>query len=312
MVGVLKLLVMLVVLGVSVAMAVRFRKGAKGEPAFGVRPVGAVIGALLVVVTLLVLPAIGAIPAGHRGVVLRFGAVTETILDEGIYLVMPIVNSVERMSVQVVAYESKVPSASKDLQDVETQVTLNYYVDPSKVGRIYQTLRNDYEVRIIKPAIQEAIKASTALFDAEKLIGERPKVKTKIEEYLQERLKEHGIVVDAISITDFKFSEEFTKAIEAKVKATQRALEAKNDVERVKMEALQVIVKAKAEAISLKLKREQVTPMLIELKRLELQKEALLKWDGKLPMYITNNAPVPIMDVFTKNHAVPEKATSQK
>jgi regulator of protease activity HflC (stomatin/prohibitin superfamily) len=166
------------------------------------------------------------------------------------------------------------------------------------VGRVFQTLGRDYEDRIIKPAIQEAVKGSTAQFDAEKLITERPKIKEMISILLVERLKTHGIRVDAVSLTDFSFSPDFTKAIEAKVTASQLALKATRDLERIKMEAQQKIESAKAEAEALRLQKEQVTTGLLELRRIENERLALEKWDGRLPTVVSGNSVVPVLDVF--------------
>ena len=259
---------------------------------------GILAGIILFFVAIVFVSCVGTIPAGHRGVVLSFGAVTGRILGEGIYVVFPLVQSVEVMSVRVEAYEALAASASGDLQEVTTKVTLNYWLDPKMVGKVYQTLGREYENRIIKPAIQEAVKASAAQFDAEKLITERPKIKETISLYLRERLAVHGILVDAVSITDFAFSPDFTKAIEAKVTASQLALKAQRDLERVKMEAQQKIEQAKAEAEALRMQKEQVTAELIELRRIEVQRLALEKWDGHLPSVVAGSNLVPIMDIF--------------
>src|ERR671919_554787 len=47
----------------------------------------------------------------------------------------------------------------------------------------------------------------------------------------------YNIIVDAVSITDFQFSQLFKSAIEAKVSAQQRALQAQNDLRRIQIEA---------------------------------------------------------------------------
>jgi len=259
---------------------------------------GFFLGLSLFVLGMVFSSSIGMITAGHRGVVLSFGGVTGRILGEGFYVIVPLTQSVEIMSVRVEAYEAVAASASGDLQEVSTKITLNYWLDPAQVGRVFQTLGRDYEDRIIKPAIQEAVKGSTAQFDAEKLITERPKIKEMIENLLVERLKTHGIRVDAVSLTDFSFSPDFTKAIEAKVTASQLALKATRDLERIKMEAQQKIESAKAEAEALRLQKEQVTTGLLELRRIENERLALEKWDGRLPTVVSGNSVVPVLDVF--------------
>ena len=57
-------------------------------------------------------------------------------------------------------------SASKDLQDVTTQVALNYHIDPDQAQVLYQRLGLDY-ARVVYPAIQESVKQVTARFNAE-------------------------------------------------------------------------------------------------------------------------------------------------
>jgi len=121
-----------------------------------------------------------------------------------------------------------------------------------------------------------------------------------IELSLKTRLATHGIMVDTISITDFKFSPEFTRAIELKVTAVQDAFRAQNELKKIEFEAQQQITKAKAEAESLRLQKEQVTENLLRLRAIEVQMKAVEKWDGKMPEVVTGNGPVPMLDVFSK------------
>ncbi len=249
----LKVLVVLVAFGLLYFLGVKLTR-TKGkyedenEIKVKVRPIGLVIGGLLVIASFIMIGAFGQIEPGYRGVVVRVGAVTDRILGEGFYIVLPLADKVETMDVQIHAYEAVAEAASRDLQDASTKVTLNYSVDPTKVNVIYQTLRHEYLERIVKPAVQESVKAITARFEAEELITKRPMVKSEIETALKTRLATHGIIVDTISITDFKFSPEFTKAIESKVGAVQKALEAENKLRQIEVEAKQVETAAKGQA----------------------------------------------------------------
>ncbi|HTG73268.1 MAG TPA: alpha-hydroxy-acid oxidizing protein, partial [Terriglobia bacterium] len=82
------------------------------------------------------------------------------------------------------------------------------------------------------PAMQEAIKGSTAKFTAEELITKREQVRDDIKNQLRTKLKEHDILVDEFNIVNFEFSKIFNEAIEAKVTAEQQALAAKNKLEQ--------------------------------------------------------------------------------
>ena len=240
----------------------------------------------------------GIVGAGQRGVLLRFGAVTGEIKDEGLYFKIPFVEDVVLMSTQLQKYTAAVSALSKDLQQVTTEVTLNYQLDPGRVGTIYQDMRQDYENRVIQPYIQEAVKSTTADFDAEQLITQRPQVKDELQNLMAERLRAPGILVVQISITDFQFSQTFQESIEAKVKAVQQALEAENALRRVEFESQQAITRAEAEAKGLELQRAQITSDLLALRRIEVQGRAIDKWNGVMPTVVTGGGPVPILDVF--------------
>lgn len=206
-----------------------------------------IVGVVLVITSVIV-GSLTTIPAGHRGVVIRFGAVTGTILEEGLQTKLPFIDSVVKMSVQTQKYETDSSAVTNDLQDVSTTIALNWRLDPGVADEVYKTLGLEYIDRIAAPAVQETIKQITAQYNAEDLILKRAEVKNAITSSLSTRLLERGIITETVSITDFQFSETFTSAIEAKVAAQQAVLEAKNKLERVKVEAEQREAQATGEA----------------------------------------------------------------
>lgn len=198
------------------------------------------------------------IDQGERGVVTRFGEYKRT-LEPGLHFKSPIAEKRTKFEVRTQKVEAEASSASQDLQMVETTIALNFNIDPSKVSEVYADVRTDYMEIIILPSIQEAVKASTAQFNAEALITKRPNVRDTIVEFLVERLSKRGIVVTDVSIVDFQFSEEFDKAIEAKVTAEQRALEAENKLKQVEFERQQRIEQATGEAEAIRIQAEAIT-----------------------------------------------------
>jgi regulator of protease activity HflC (stomatin/prohibitin superfamily) len=237
---------------------------------------------------------IGLIRTGERGVVLRFGAMTGKVLNEGLYMVAPVIDTVEIMSVQVNAYPAEASAASRDMQEVHTNVTLNYQLDVLKVGEIYRDMRRDYVERVVAPSIQEAVKAATAMYNAEELVGQRESVRMKIKDILTNKLQtQYGICVRDISITNFNFSEKFNEAIERKATAVQDAETAKRNLEKVKMEQQAQIEIAKAQAESLRLQKQNVTTELIKLRQIDAQMKMIEKWDGKFPQVMAGgNTPL--------------------
>lgn len=249
---------------------------------------------LLLVLTLNPFVVIG---PGERGVVMNFGAVQKEVLGEGLHLRIPIMQRVVVMDVKVQKGEGQGDAASKDLQQVTTNVAINYHLDPLKVSETFQTVGSLEAVgeRIILPAVQESVKAATALYTAEELVSRRQEVRDHIRSLLRERLGKNGVVVDEFSIVNFAFSNEFSNAIEAKTTAEQLKLKAERDLERIRIESEQKITQAQAEAEALRLQKENVTENLIKLRQIEMQQKAIEKWDGKLPQ-VTGGA-TPFIDL---------------
>lgn len=245
-------MVPLLVLGIIVLFfgfyTLQTNKGSQADPKARLAgKVGSIIGVVLIIVSIIA-GSFTTIPAGHRGVVIRFSAVTGTILNEGLRTKLPFIDSVVKMEIRTQKYETQSSAITKDLQDVSTTIALNWKLDPGMAAEVYRTLGLEFIDRIAAPAIQETIKQVTSRFDAEDLILKRDEVKNVIFESLVTRLRDRGIIAETLSITDFQFSETFTAAIEAKVAAEQAVLEATNKLERVKVEAQQREAEAKGEA----------------------------------------------------------------
>jgi regulator of protease activity HflC (stomatin/prohibitin superfamily) len=171
---------------------------------------------------------------------------------------------------------------------------VNFNVIPDKAGWVFQNIGLAYKERVIDPVTQEVVKAVTAKYTALELITMREKVRTELKEMLKARLLDYNIAVVDVSIVNFKFSAQFTQAIENKQTAEQMALKASRDLDRIRIEAQQKIAAAQAEAESLRLQRQNITSDLVELRRIEAMQEAIRKWNGVLPQ-VTGGA-MPFID----------------
>ncbi len=230
------------------------------------------------------------VPAGHTGVVSRFGAVQEGILTEGLHLKIPFVESVTTIDNRVNVVETSFTAASKDLQTVTGAVSVNYRISPDSSAKVYRNFGLSVESTLVVPAVPECIKAVTARYSAEELITMRQTVSDEIKESIDEKIRPYGLYVEVFNITDFSFSEEFNAAIEAKQTAQQNALKAEQDLQRVKIEAEQEIEQAKAEAESYRLKNEQLTDMI-------LLSDWIEKWDGHLPTVTGGDGSSMMLDI---------------
>ncbi|MEP6490409.1 prohibitin family protein [Microcoleus vaginatus GB2-A3] len=219
--------------------------------------------------------------AGERGVLMQFGKVQEQVLGEGIHVIFPTVYTVKKLSVRVQKQESSAEASSKDLQDVFTDVALNWHIIPEKANAIFQQIGDEKEVvaRIIEPAVQEVLKAVMAKYTAEEIITKRGEVKAAVDDYLTLRLVTYYIAVDDISLVHVHFSERFSEAVEAKQIAEQEAKRGEFLALKAVKQAEAKVNLAKGEAEVQRLLRDNLTPELLE-------RQAIEKWDGKLPLIV--------------------------
>lgn len=227
------------------------------------------ISIILGLLAITLLTSIRMVGTGEVGVVTQYGKVTGRELDEGVSLVLPWgLNSVTIYDIKVQKETVTSTAASKDLQDVSSEIVLNYNLERGSISKIHQTIGSNYISKIVSPAINEVFKAASAEYTASQLITERSKLKTQAQTILSTRLAKHGINVSQLSIVDFRFSETFSKAIEDKQVAQQNAERAKFNLEAARTDA--------------EAQRAQSETLTKEF----LQKQAIEKWDGQLPTYM--------------------------
>lgn len=225
------------------------------------------------------------VPAGERGVLMRFGAVQERILEEGMHPLVPLVNSVKLLSVRVQSFSTDTEAASRDLQDVAAQVALNWHPDPLAVNQIYQRIGgvNQITTSVIGPAIEDSIKAVLASFTAEQLVTERSEVKEAIAELLSQRLERYNLILDDVDLLQVDFSERFREAVEAKQVAEQEAKRAEFEAIRAQRQADARVYLARGQAQAQQLLQAGLTPEILE-------HEVIEKWNGHLPLVVGQDA----------------------
>lgn len=148
---------------------------------------------------------------------------------------------------------------------------------------MHKTVGKDYKDKLVTPALNETFKAATAKYNASELITKRSEVKDDVYQQLKERLEKYGITVLDVSITDFNFSAEFNKAIEAVQIANQEVAKAKQQLEQAKIDAEKTVTQAQAQADAQRAQQQTLTPEL-------LQKQWIEKWNGQLPTYSGGDA----------------------
>lgn len=255
------------------------------------------VAAIVVVALIVVFSAFTVVPAGSTGVVVTLGKVSETPLQEGLHLKIPLVQTVEIISNKIQKIEVDAPAVSKDLQSISSSIAVNFRVGNKSSAYIYKNIGRDYQSVVLLPAVQESMKSVTAKYTAEELITERAQVGQEVQEALSNKVSDYGVVIEKFNIVNFEFSAEFDKAIEAKQVAEQNLIKTKTEQEQAiviaEAEAKKKLIEAEAEAEAI-LKKAQaqaeanrkiaasLSDEMIEYAKVE-------KWNGELPVATGGN-----------------------
>jgi regulator of protease activity HflC (stomatin/prohibitin superfamily) len=219
------------------------------------------------------------VPAGHEGVLLRFGAVQPQVLSEGIHPILPGRDRLTPLSLRLQSRQFRSEAATRDLQDVGFDVAVTWHLQPGLGARTYQRLGDGAAMvsTVIEPAVEDGLKAVVASFRAEELITQREQVKAALRQLLEQRLAAQNLGLDAVDLLQVDFSEPFRQAVEAKQVAEQEARRAEYEAMKAQRLAQARVFQAEGEARAQQLLQSGLTPEVLE-------HQAIEKWNGHLPL----------------------------
>jgi prohibitin 1 len=238
---------------------------------------------------------------GEAAVLSVLGKAQDGTLLEGIHFKPPFVSRLDVYDLTVQKFEVPAQSSTKDLQQLSASFAINFRLDPTQIVNIRRTqgtLQN-IVAKIVAPQTQESFKIAAARRTVEEAITKRDELKQDFDTVLNDRLSKYGIIVLDTSVVDLNFSEEFSRAVEEKQIADQRAQRAVYVAQEAAQEAEANVNRAKGQAEAQRLLRETLTPEL-------LQKQAIEKWDGKFPLVMGGSGALPLLNLE------PEKLATAK
>ncbi|MCA9326249.1 prohibitin family protein [Candidatus Saccharibacteria bacterium] len=236
-------------------------------------------GAGAILVWFLLASCVRTVQAGEIGIITRFGEVNREA-HSGISVKLPWpIENMYRMDTRIQKEQQDTTAATADLQDVKATLALNYALNQQDALKVFKDIGMEYNDRVVTPTVQESFKAATAKYTASELLTRRAEVKNEALSAIKKRLEPYGVKIEDLNIVNFSFSPEFARAIEAKQVAAQQAEQAKYNAEKANVDAQADINRARGQAEAQRLIQTTITPDV-------LQKQAIDKWDGKMPNYM--------------------------
>lgn len=216
------------------------------------------------------------VDGGHRAVMWnRFFGISETIAAEGMHFRIPLVDYPYVYDVRTRPRNIQSLTGSKDLQMINITLRVLTKPDVHHLPTIYRRLGKDFDDRVLPSIVNEVTKAVVANYNAAELLTKREEVSRQIALELTKRAAKFWIIMEDVSITHLRFSNEYSAAVEAKQVAQQESERAKFVVEKALQEKKSIIIKAAGEAQSARLVGTAIknNPGFVQLRRIEAAKE---------------------------------------
>lgn len=301
--------------------------------------VGAVILAIIMIVGVIIsIMCFKKVPAGYVGVVYKPSTgIAQDTLGQGWHMLSP----TDKVTAYSIGIEQSYLTSSKDGDSpdddsfsapssdgkgLQMELTFTYRYDADKISETFTRFKGRSGKELldvfIKPNIISWTKEVTAQYPVSDILGEkRAELNTILSNYLAEKFKPYGIIIENASLINIEVDDETRASITKKVTAQQELelarieektakvqaekdkevaiIEAQKNKETAEIEAEQKIIKANADAEALKIAAdaeaeanrkiaESLTPELIEKIKYE-------QWNGELPQ--VQGSTTPIIDI---------------
>lgn len=261
-------------------------------------------GLLFGVLTLFILAGIWMgiyrIDAGHVGIVKRFGNVI-SVVDPGLHVKIPYADTVEEMEVRERTYTARLDAASSDPLEIPVTVAVNWLVKRDRVEDLYIQFGSlaQFEQRIIKPRLSDAVKGITSSYEVNDLLRKRTKYRDQSRESFTTSMPDN-IQITGFSVVNVGFPPEYTAAIRDKQVRREQAeaekfvlekqaltsrqltqsAEAQRDADKARADgkAYEIQVQGEAQAQAIRIMGEALkdNPSVVEFKKVE-------RWGGTFP-----------------------------
>lgn len=255
---------------------------------------GAYAAAALVLAGLLFVTTVVEVPGGRADVITFGGAYTDGLLMPGFNFKAPWFGTYAvDISTRALHVENS-DARSSDQQQVLTNYTLNFALQPNRLKELLTTYAGDNITdRIVQPRAEALLKQIEPYYSAAQLLQKRGEVAERVDQQLKAELEPFGVTVIGFLITNINFGEQYQKASEARATAEQELQRAQVVLKTKQVEAEQTVATALGAAKANDLIRRSlggdpyIADAIVKMKTIELLNE---KWNGTMPNALGGNS----------------------
>jgi regulator of protease activity HflC (stomatin/prohibitin superfamily) len=182
---------------------------------------------------------------------------------------------------------------------VNVDVNLSYQLEGAKAPAFYVKFRNDditqFTFGYLHNMTRDCFTRTGGHFSVENLMGNSAPFVDEVRTCLQSNVSEIGVQIQSFGIVgSIRPPQQIIDSINSKLAAQQNALKTEMEVNQSKAEALKQIAQAEGaakskiaiaegEATANKKLAESLSPSLLEWRKLNIEEQAVNKWNGQRP-----------------------------
>lgn len=266
------------------------------------------------------------VPSGSLGLVFNWGAIQEKTLEQGLHFRVPIMQKVQKVTVQPIQLDYTVTvdgdgAITKDNQTVGASITTYYQYDSAQLVTLYRDTGLTKMEGIITSAVKESFKEAIGDQTIFEVASMQEKIRGDVTVSIKEKLKAYPIVVTEFRVSNYDWSDKFDQQIQATMERAQQVKQAEQELliqqqvsqKQVKeaeaakqatvtkaegaRDAARLEAEAKAlEGEGIRKYNDSIAANLevqLRLTQLEIEKIKAERWDGRY-VSVNNYGPIPV------------------
>ena len=180
---------------------------------------------------------------------------------------------------------------SKDELVFTGDFTCSYELVREKVPAFYVRFRNDdiaaFTHGFFRDQVRDALNEIAVSYTADELYGEKKsEFLEKALGRVRDRVAAFGVNVISLGYASSpRPPEQVANAINAKIAAIQKASQTENELRQSEAEAKKVVAAAEGTAKANDMISKSINAQLVSWRQLDVQQQAINKWNGQLPYY---------------------------
>lgn len=240
-----------------------------------------ILSAALLIAFILIPFSFHTVDAGEVAVVKHFGE-AKAVRSAGLHFDLWATNTYVVYDARVQKVDIETMTYSSDAQTMDVSMTLQYSINPDEVIEITKQYGSlDLLQAKLESIVIEKTKAVLSSYKAMDIIANRAEMSPKVEEAIRAAVgEEYHVAINTVVLTNIDFSDAFESAVEDKMIAEQKLLQAEYENQTTIAQA-----QAKADALVIAAQGEKDANELLQksLTAEILKSQWIDKWNGELP-----------------------------